>query len=272
MPEKLAAFQTIINKALEFIVAYSFRIIGAIIILILGIWAAKSISKIINSILEKKNIDTTLATFISNCAKLMTIIFVVIIALGKFGITIAPFIAAIGAGAFGLTYAIQGPLSNYGAGIAIIIGRPFKIGDTIKVAGVSGVVEEIKLGNTTLRDEDGVLITIPNKHIVGEILHNSNEYKIVENIVGISYDSSPEKAITLIKDVLSSSDKVAQTPPPEVGIDEFGDSSINLGYRYWVRTKDYFYTKYNVNLKIFNTLKENGVTIPFPQMEIELKQ
>ncbi len=272
MDLNISTVQTIINKIIEFSVAYSFRIIGAIIILIVGLFVAKSISKLINSILEKKNIDITLAKFIANCIKFLIVIFAIIIALGKFGITIAPFIAAIGAGAFGLTYAIQGPLSNYGAGVAIIIGRPFKIGSTIKVAGVSGVVKEINLGSTILEDEDGVLITIPNKHIVGEILHNSDEYKIVENIVGISYDSSTEKAIDIIKNVLKSEKKVAKQPEPQVGIDNFGESSINIGYRYWVKTRNYFETKYDVNLKIFKTLKENNIKIPFPQMEITLKK
>ncbi len=272
MTEKVAALQTIINKVIEFLVAYSFRIVGAIIILILGIWIAKSISKIINSLLTKKKIDTTLSSFVANCVKLLVIVFAVIIALGKFGITIAPFIAAIGAGAFGLTYAIQGPLSNYGAGIAIIIGRPFKIGDAIKVRGVTGIVEDIKLGSTVLKDEDGVIITIPNKHIVGEILYNSDKFKIVEDSIGISYDSSPEKAIEIIKNVLYSNKKVTDHPAPQIGISEFGDSSINIEYRYWVPTMDYFSVKYNVNLEIFNKFKENNITIPFPQMEVKIKE
>jgi len=264
--------QTIINKIIEYLVAYSFRIIGAIIILIVGLGIAKTISKIVNSILERKNIDITLAKFIANCVKFLIIIFALIIALGKFGITIAPFIAAIGAGAFGLTYAIQGPLSNYGAGVAIIIGRPFKIGSTIKVAGVSGVVKEINLGNTILEDEDGVLITIPNKHIVEEILHNSDEYKIVENIIGISYDSSPNSAIEIIKNILKNHNTIAKSPEPQIGIDNFGDSSINIGYRYWVKTRDFFDTKYEVNNKNFNAFNEKGIIIPFPQMDIFLKE
>ena len=271
MPKDLSSFQRIIEKIVEFIVNYSFNVVGAIIILILGFLVAKWISKLIRNILEKKNLDITLASFISGVIKLLVIVFAVIIALGKFGITIAPFIAAIGAGAFGLTYAIQGPLSNYGAGIAIIIGRPFKIGDTISVAGVNGVVEDIKLGNTTLKDEDGVTITIPNKHIVGEILRNSEKYRIVESIVGISYGDDPEKAIEIILNVLKENKNIASFPLPQVGIDEFGDSSINISYRYWVETQNYFNVKYMVNMEVYNKLKENNVTIPFPQHEVTIK-
>ncbi len=271
MPKDLSSFQRIIEKIVEFIVNYSFNVVGAIIILILGFLVAKWISKLIKNILEKKNLDITLASFISSVIKLLVIVFAVIIALGKFGITIAPFIAAIGAGAFGLTYAIQGPLSNYGAGIAIIIGRPFKIGDTISVAGVNGVVEDIKLGNTTLKDEDGVTITIPNKHIVGEILRNSEKYRIVESIVGISYGDNPEKAINIILNVLKNNENIASSPLPQVGIEEFGDSSINISYRYWVETQNYFNVKYMVNMEVYNKLKENNITIPFPQHEVTIK-
>ncbi len=272
MTEELKTIQVIIDKIVEFSVNYSFRVLGAVIILILGIIAAKWVSKIVKTLLLKKKVDITLSGFIANIAKLLVIVFAVIIALGKFGITIAPFIAAIGAGAFGLTYAIQGPLSNYGAGISIILGRPFLIGDTINVAGVSGIVEEIKLGQTVLKDEDGILITIPNKHIVGEILHNSNKYRIVESIVGISYNDNPEKAIETIRNILDNNEYVTTSPLPQVGIDEFGDSSINIGYRYWVDTNKYFHSKYKVNLEVFNKLKEAGITIPFPQQEITIKR
>ena len=272
MPGDFKALQTIIDKIIDFCVNYSFRVFGAIIILILGIIAAKWVSGFVGKILEKKKIDITLSKFIANIAKLLVIVFAVIIALGKFGITIAPFIAAIGAGAFGLTYAIQGPLSNYGAGISIILGRPFAIGDTINVAGVNGIVEEIRLGQTILKDEDGVVITIPNKHIVGEILHNSNEFRIVESVVGISYKDNPEHAVELIKNILQNSEHVASKPSPQVGIEEFGDFSINIGYRYWVNTEKFFHSKYKINLEVFNKLKDSGITIPFPQQEVTLKK
>jgi small conductance mechanosensitive channel len=172
--------------------------------------------------------------------------------------------------AFGASFAIQGPLSNYGAGLTIIMTRPFVVGNTIRVKDVSGVVEEVKLGATILTDEDGVKITIPNKHIVGEILHNSNEWKIVEAIVGIGYDSPPEKAIEIIKRAIHDVEDVSQEPAPQVGIQEFGDSSINIGYRYWVPTKKYFQTLYRINSEIFRQLEEGNIQIPFPQRDVHV--
>jgi small conductance mechanosensitive channel len=131
-------------------------------------------------------------------------------------------------------------------------------------------VDEVKLGATILKDEDGVKITIPNKHIVGEIIHNSEERKIVEEIVGISYDSDPEKAIQIIKEALETFQEISKEPPPQIGIQEFGDSSINIGLRYWIPTDKYFKTLYQVNLSVYKHLKAKNIEIPFPQRDVHI--
>ena len=231
---------------------------------------ASWVAKLIFSVMQKKNIDITLSKFLAGMVKIIIISFAVIIALGKFGITIAPFIAALGAAAFGASFALQGPLSNYGAGLVIIMTRPFTVGNTIDVAGVSGVVEEIKLATTLLTDEEGDLITIPNKSIIGEIIQNSQENKIVQGSIGISYDSDPDRAISAITSVLLSNKEVNTENDPIVGIENFGDSSINIGFRYWVPTTKYYNMSYLVNLSVFKALKENDIDIPFPQMEIKI--
>ena len=240
MQDEMQAVQTVINMIIDFFVKYSFQVIGAIIVLIAGVIVSRLIASFLMKFFERKNFDITLSKFIASSVKFTVIGFALIIALGKFGITIAPFIAAVAAVAFGASFAIQGPLANYGAGLVIILTRPFIVGNTISVAGVNGVVEEVKLGATILTDEDGVTITIPNKHVVGEILHNSKEWKIVEEIVGISYESDPEKAILITQETLNEIEEVSKKPPPQVGIQKFGDSSIDIGFRYWVPTKQYF--------------------------------
>ncbi len=270
MEEELTAIQKLINTAIEFCVNYSFQVLGAIIILILGVVASNWVAKILLSLFEKKKLDITLSKFLAGVAKILVLVFVILIALGKFGITIAPFIAALGALAFGASFALQGPLSNYGAGLTIILTRPFVVGNTITVAGVSGVVEEVKLACTILTNEDGVKITIPNKHIVGEILHNSRENKIVESVIGISYDSDPEKAVEQVRQILEKFEEVQQTPRPQVGIQEFADSSINIGYRYWVPTVKYFQVSYEVNSAVYKALQEAGINIPFPQRDVHI--
>lgn len=270
--DQLAMLQTVIDRIVEFGVNYSFQVVGALIILAIGFAAGRWTARFVETLCQKKNLDVTLSHFLASFVKLLILLFAVIIALGKFGITIAPFIAAIGAVAFGATYAIQGPLSNYGAGLVIIVGRSFLVGDTINVAGVFGVVREIRLGQTFLETEDGVTITIPNKLIVGEILQNSREYRIVEGRVGISYSDNPETAIRILDETLAAIPAVTSEPSPQVGIEAFGDSSVEIGYRYWVPTHQYFQTLHSVNLTVFKAFKSAAITIPFPQREIKVTQ
>ena len=146
------------------------------------------------------------------------------------------------------------------------------IGNTISIGGVSGVVDEIHLAVTILSTEDDEVITIPNKHIVGEILSNSFANKIVEGTVGISYQDNPEKAIEAIQTALLEIDDVCKEPPPQVGIEAFGESSIDLGMRYWVPTKKYFQTLYRGNMAVHKALESAGVTIPFPQRDVHLNR
>jgi len=270
MQDEIKAVQKLINIVIDFFVNYSFQVVGAILVLIIGVLVARSVSSFFLRLLEKKEFDVTLSKFIVATVKGIILGFAVIVAIGKFGITIAPFIAALAAMAFGASFAIQGPLANYGAGLVIILTRPFVVGNTIKVSDVSGIVDEVKLGATILTDEDGVKITIPNKHIVGEIIYNSKERRIVEEIVGISYESDPEKAILIIKETLETFQEVSKDPQPQIGIQEFGDSSIKIGLRYWIPTSKYFKTLYQVNLSIYTHLKANNIKIPFPQRDVHI--
>ncbi len=165
-------------------------------------------------------------------AKVLVLAAMVVVALGKIGISIAPFVAAIGAVSLTAGLALQGSVSNYAAGVLLIINRPFKVGDTLSVAGVYGVVEEIKLAYTALRNEDEELITVPNKQMIGDILVKSFEFRVVESVIGVAYEGNPQKAIEIIKGVLDSFDEVSKEHKPVVGIAKFGDSAIELGLRY----------------------------------------
>lgn len=272
MQQEIETIQQIYNVVVEFVIGYSFQILGAIIILVVGVKAASWLGGLVTRLCERKNIDITLARFLGNIVKILVLTFVIIIAIGKFGISIAPFIAALGAIAFGTSFAISGPVSNYGAGLVIILSRPFVIGDTITISGVSGQVEEIHLATTLLSTEDDERITIPNKHIIGEILLNSYQNRIVEGQVGISYQDDPETAVTVIQKALLGIDDICKEPPPQVGIEAFGESSIDLGMRYWVPTKKYFQTLYRGNMAVHKALADAKITIPFPQRDVHINQ
>lgn len=270
LQQEFAQLQNVYNMLTEFVVQYSFQILGAMVIFIIGLWVASKVQRFIAALCIKHDVDVTLSGFISNVVRLLVIMMVAVIALGKLGISVAPFIAAVGALALGAGLALQGMLSNYAAGVTIILTRPFVVGDTVKIQGVIGVVKVITLGMTILTNEDGDEISIPNKHIVGEVLHNSFEYMLVESTIGISYDDDPEQAVKTLAAALASIDVVATEPAAQIGIEAFGDSSINLGVRFWVPTKNYYEVKYTANLKMFQALKQDGITIPFPQREVRL--
>ncbi|NQZ50797.1 MAG: mechanosensitive ion channel family protein [Moritella sp.] len=270
LQEELKQLQNVYTIITEFVVQYSFQIFGAMINFIIGLWVASKVQRFIAAQCVKHDVDVTLSGFISNAVRMLVIVMVAVIALGKLGISVAPFIAAVGALALGAGFALQGMLSNYAAGVTIILTRPFVVGHTVKIQGVIGVIKEITLGMTILTNEEGDEIRIPNKHIVGEILHNSFEYMLVEASIGISYNDDPEQAIATLGTALASIDAVAKDPAAQIGIEAFGDSSINLGIRFWVPTKNYYEVKYSANLKMFQALKQNGITIPFPQREVRL--
>ena len=268
--EELQMLQKIIDVVVEFCIQYSFQIVGALVILIIGLKLSGWLSQMVLRVCEKRDIDITLSKFLASSVKLLIMMFVIIIAIGKFGISIAPFIAALGALAFGSSFALAGPLSNYGAGLTLILTRPFVVGNTITVQGVSGVVDEIRLAATLLDTEDGEQITIPNKHIVGEVLVNSFENRVIETSVGISYEDDPEQAIAVLRQTLANFMEIKQDPAPLIGIEELADSSINIGLRYWVPTKKYFQVLYQVNLAIHKALAEARISIPFPQRDVHL--
>jgi len=265
--QSLQKFYTII---IEFLTTYSFQLIGALIIILMGWFAAKYTYNLLMRVFEKHHFDMTLGKFLASVAKVLVFAAMSVIALGKIGISIAPFVAAIGAASLTAGLALQGSVSNYAAGILLIISRPFKVGDTLSVAGVYGVVEEIKLAYTMLRNEDEELITVPNKKMIGDVLVNSFEYRVVESGIGIAYESAPQKAIDVIHTVLASFSEVSKEQKPIVGIANFGESSIDLGLRYWVPTKRYFKLQYEVNLAIFNALLAHEIHIPYPQREVRM--
>ncbi|WP_415905938.1 mechanosensitive ion channel family protein [Neptuniibacter sp. QD72_48] len=268
---ELETITRLTNMVIDFFVNYSFQVIGAIIIFLIGLIVARSIGKFALKLCEKNSVDVTLSLFIASTVKLLIVAMVLVICLGKFGISVAPFVAAIGAVSLSAGLALQGVFSNYGAGFTIILTRPFVVGNTITINDISGVVTEIKLAHTLLATEDGEIITIPNKHIVGEVITNSFANKVVEASVGISYSADPEVAIQVIKQSLAQFDELSRESPPQVGIEAFADSSINIAYRYWVPTDRYFEVQYQVNLAVFKALQTADIEIPFPQREVTLK-
>ena len=273
MQQEIETVTKLANTLVEFAVKYGFQILGALVFLLIGLKAAAWIGRKVAGIAEARNVDQTLSRFIGNIVRLVVIVFVVIITLGNFGISTAPLIALAGASAFGATMAIQGPLSNYGAGLSIILSRPFAVGDTISVKNVSGTVEEITLAAIVLVGEDGERIRVPNKEIVGEIIVNSREQRIVETRIAIGFTEDAEHAVSVLRQILKESPKVGDEPAPQVGVHDFTYGGVVVGLRFWVPGRQYFQTRYSVNEALMHGLKDAGINlIPATGMAIAAQQ
>lgn len=272
MQEQLGLVEEVYSLIVNFAVTYSFQLLGAVVVLIAGFVVGGWASRLLLRLMERKQVDITLRELLASVARLVVVGLFLIIALSQMGISITPLIAALGGLAVGASFAIQGPVSNYGAGLVIILTRMYKVGDTISVLGCSGIVREITLATTILTSEDNEQIVIPNKQVVGEIHKNSFAFRIVEGQVGIAYEANPEAVITTLTEKLRAIDGVSDDHAPVVGINHFSDAGIVLDYRIWVLSDRYFEILHEANLVVYQSLSEQGVPIPFPHREVRLLQ
>jgi len=253
-----------VEIGIEFSVKYGFQLLGGLLFFLVGFIVANWIGNRLEKLALSKNIDQTLSQFLGSSAKLVMIILLIIITLGNFGISIAPLIALAGAVTFGATLALQGPLSNFGSGISIIITRPFVIGNVITVHGVSGVVEKITMGVTVLMGEDGEQITIPNKEIVGQVIVNSHETRILEVEFCIQADVDTEAVVNSMRSALQHLPDLSEEPVPQIGVQDFTYGGVVIGVRAWVSGRRYFQVRYEVNKLILSHLKEKNIPLYMP--------
>lgn len=255
-----------VDFILEFAVKFGFQIFGALAFFALGFIVANWVGNRVAKIAFAKNIDLTLSQFIGSTVKLVLMILLIIITLGNFGISIAPLIALAGAISLGVTLALQGPISNFGAGVAIILTRPFVVGNVITVLGVNGVVDKITLGITFLTGEDGEHISIPNKEIVGQVIVNSHDTRILETSLCVPADTDMDKLIPAIENILQNMTDITQDPSPQVGIHDFTYGGLVIGLRAWVPGRRYFQIRYDINKQILAALQEMDMTLLTPSI------
>ena len=264
--------QKLIDLVLQMCVQYGFQVLGGLAILAIGWLVANFVERFLKDLLAQRKVDVTVAKFVAGVAKLTVILFAVLVAIGKFGVEITPLIAGLSVTGVGLSLALQGTLSNYAAGTSLIFAKPFKVGEIIEVAGVLGEVEDINLGRTQLVRVDGVKVMVPNRHIIGEIIHNYSGLKAVDIKIGVGYGSDIEKAIAAIRSVIQREARVVQTSAAKIGISEFADSSINLTGRLWCKQQDYLDVFFGINRGILEEFRRQQIEIPFPQRDVHLHQ
>jgi small conductance mechanosensitive channel len=260
--------QPAIDQMTIFFTTYGLKIIGAIIILILGRIAAGIGRSICRRVLEKTKTDTAIISFVGSLAYILILVFAVLAALAKFGIQTTSFVAVLAASGFAIGFALQGSLANFAAGVLILLLRPYGVGDYIEGAGVAGTVKDIELFTTVLSTVDNVKIIVPNGKLFGDVIKNVSGYdtRRVDLVIGISYGSSIQKAYEVVKKILDEEERVLSDPAPQIAVSELADSSVNLVVRPWVKSGDYWDTKFDLTRKIKESFDENGIEIPFPQV------
>ena len=261
LSQEIAWLSRAIDTVIHFSIAYSFQILWSLVLLVVGLKVSAWVASQVFKLGEKRGFDITVVRFGSGVVRLVIIAFVGLAVLSNFGISIAPMIALLGAGAFGATFAIQGTLANYGAGLTIIVTRPFKVGDTISVRGVHGVVKDINLPVTILQGESGEIITIPNRQIMGEILVNSFEHKLATAELRVGYEVQPERLLDILRQAIAAVPEASSGRPAEIGIQELSTGGMTISIRYWVPSRDYFSSRFAVNKAALKALEANGIRL-----------
>jgi len=266
--------ETFMDQLIVFATTYGLKIIGAILILIIGRIAAGICRKIVFRIMRKSDVDEAIIKFVASLTYILIIVFAVIAALAKFGIQTASFVAVLGALGFAIGFALQGSLSNFASGIMILIFRPFRVGDFIVGAGVSGTVKEIGIFNSILSTPDNVRVVVPNSKLNGDVINNysANDTRRLDMVIGIGYSSSITKAYETIDKILKEDQRILEDPAPKIAVSELADSSVNFVVRPWVKREDYWDTKFDLTRKIKEQFDANEIEIPFPQHVVHMAE
>jgi small conductance mechanosensitive channel len=261
-----------VDAVWSWVSAYSLNLIGAILIFIVGKWLARRISNLLSRLLKKNNIDLALVSFLTNMTYYALIVLVVVAAAGRIGINTASFLTVIGAAGLAVGLALKDSLSNFAAGVMLVLFRPFTIGDVVSTAGITAKVEKITIFNTLFCSPDNQLIIVPNNKIISDIITNINakDTRRVDLTVGISYSDDIVKTREVLDRLAKEDSRILADPAPAVAVAELADSSVNLVFRPWVKTADYWDVRFDLTEKIKNGLDEAGISIPFPQRDVHL--
>ncbi len=272
MGKSLEQFSGLLAQLQEVGVSLGLKLIIVIAIFFVGRWGAQFLRRFVKRALGKTSIEPTIVAFASNISYYIVMAFVVLAILGQLGIETTSLIALIGATGLAIGLALQGSLSNFAAGLLLIIFRPFRVGDWIEISGVSGYVEDLQMLTTIIHTLDNKTVIIPNSKLTDEHITNYSTLGVLrlDLVVGVSYSADLKQVKTVIQRVLSEDPRVLEQPKPDVGVLELGDSSVNFAVRPWVKTIDYL----PVSLSLYEAIKlgfdEAGIEIPFPQRDLHV--
>ena len=244
----------------------------AIAIFYIGKLVVSMIVRGMRKVMQKQEIDKTLETFVSNLVRMVLMVIVVIAAISQLGIETTSFIAIFGAAGLAVGLALQGSLSNFAAGVLIVLFRPYRVGDFIEGAGIAGVVEQVQILTTVLRTGDNKRIIVPNGQIMDSIITNysANDTRRVDMVVGVSYDDDLDTVRSVLEELVAAEERILDDPACTIAVSELADSSVNFVVRPWVQTGDYWGVKFDMTEAIKKRFDKEGISFPFPQQDVHL--
>ncbi len=257
---------------IEHILSYAPKVLGAIVVLIVGLWIVKLFSNLIGKVIRNSIIDDSLEGFLISLISILLKIMVYISSIGMLGIEMTSFIAILGAAGLAVGMALSGTLQNFAGGVMILLFKPFKVGDYISAQGHSGSVKEIQIFVTQLATPDNKTIFIPNGPLANDSLINfsAQETRRVEWVFSISYGDDVEVAFEVLRTLLVSDDRILNDPEPFMALSKLAESSVDITVRVWVKGADYWSVYYRMNEEVYKNFSTHGLRIPFPQTEVHI--
>ncbi len=266
--------EQIVDTATVFVTTWGLKVVGAIVVLIVGRIVAGWARNAVRRVLERRSVDPTLVPFLASLVYYLLIAVVAIMVLERFGVQTASLVAVLGAAGLAVGLALQGTLSSFSAGVMLLAFRPFKVGDYVDVGGTAGSVVEIGLFTTTLKSPDNVMIVVPNSQVYGQTIKNYNGYdtRRLDMVMGISYDDDIQVALDTIHRVVTADARVLSDPEPLFAVGDLGASSVDIVVRPWCAGADYWGLKFDLTRKLKEELEAAGCSIPYPQQDVHLVQ
>ena len=259
-----------VTLMIDLLIRYGFQVLGAIIVLVAGLLVARWIGNVVRTWTLRQHIEPPVRMLLVRIVRVVVILLTVVVVLGNLGIQMSPFLAGIGVAGLGIGLALQGVLSNIVAGLTIIFTKPYRVGEYIELAGEQGEVHMIDLFSTTLVHPDLSKVIIPNRKIVGEILHNYGIMRQLHLKVGVAYGTNLNDTLGLVRQVLERSTHVLNEPTPLVGISLLDESAIIISIRPWVKVDDYDTAQAELYQTIVERFQDGRIAIPLPQREVRL--
>ena len=259
---------------IDMLLEYGPQLLLAIFTLLIGLWVIRLITKGVSHLMDKRKVDASLSPFLRSLVNIVLKVLLIISVMGMIGIEMTSFIALLGAVGLAIGMALSGTLQNFAGGAIILLFKPFKVGDYVDAQGHAGIVKEIQIFNTILLELDNKTVIIPNGPLsTGSMVNYSTEpTRRVDFSFGIAYGDSVDKARKILLQLFKEDKRILTDPACFIGLSEMADSSVNLTARAWVKGEDYWDVFFDINEKTYNAFNAEGISIPFPQMDVHLQK